>query len=205
MGKRKRKVTLAQPNRAIARLTTGPSFEMPEKAGPGSLLIIEDFAEKSSGTSRRVRNHGEHPLSLAFFRGQLETKYPDTVPDRDRITADERLAAGEDFRAHFERMHRSGRDSLDMSGGGGSDGTLWTQTQAMAIHWVKAIELRMHHRNVAIVRAFCGEGHSMVESLRKARMDFHPNGVTYRIREALDDLVGATTGRKGARPPQDLA
>jgi hypothetical protein len=203
MGKRKRKVTLAQTNKAIARLTTGPSFETPAKSGPGALLVIEDFAEKSSGTSRRVRNHGEHPLSLAFFRGHLETIYPASVPERERITANERLAAGEVFREHFERMHRSGRDSLDMSSGGGSDGTLWTQTQAMAIHWVKSTERRMHHRNATIVRAFCGEGYSMVDSLRKARIDFHPNGVKYRIREALDDLVSATTGRKGARTAID--
>lgn len=185
-----------------------PRYDGPAKAGPGAVLSVEQFFESGTAASKkRLRNHGEHPLTLAFHRGQLISKYSYDVPEAQRITANERLAAGEEYRRHYEQMRRSGRDSTDMAGGhgGGGAGTPWTETQAMAIHWVKSIERRMHHKDAAIIRNFCGEGYTMPESLRSARIDFHLNGVTYRIREALDELVAATTGRRGIQSAQDVA
>lgn len=178
-------------------------IELPPKVGPGQAFIIEMFAEKSVGERRRVVNTGEHPLLLAYYRGQLVSKYPATVPEADRITEDQRLEAGQEYRGKFEAMGRSGRDSTDfeVSGRGGSR-TPWAQTQADAIMWLKRIEEKMHPRDRIIVRKFCGEGWSMVGALRHASIIFHPNSAAYRVREALDDLVIAVAGRRFIPTPK---
>jgi hypothetical protein len=189
----------------VANLRDVP-FEAPQKLGPNQVLVVERFAEGTAGTKRRVKNIGEHPLTLAYARGQLESKYPDDVPKQERITADERYDAGEEYRKAFEQMNRSGKDSTDMTGSGGAgSGTPWTQVQARAALTIGKIESRMHHRDALVIRKFCGEGCSMVDALRAARIDVHPSSVSYRVREALDDLVAATTGRRFIPTPQDVA
>lgn len=167
-------------------------------------VYTEELVDATSGHAKRLRRQDEHPLTLAYHRGQLTSHYPPETPEVFQITADERLAAGEAYRTHYETLHRSGRDSTDMNVGGGCT-TPWTQSQADAGKEIKKIESRMHPRDAIVVRKFCGEGFSMVDALRAARIDFHPNGVTYRIREALDDLVAATTGRKFVPTPLDVA
>lgn len=206
MGKAKRKAKSNQADQNRPKMPPPPRYDGPAKIGPRMVLAEEEFAEPGTADSKkRLRNHGEHPLTLAFHRGQLETKYAADVRDQDRITAHERLAAGEEYRANYERMGRSGRDSTDMSGGsGGGSGMPWTQAQVTSILWVRTIENRMHHRDKAVIRHFCGEGFSMVQALRGARIDVHPSSVAYRIREALDELVAATTGRRGVNARKNV-
>lgn len=196
MGKARRKTRQVQPDSSV-KTPSPPRYDGPAKIGPRMVLAEEEFAEPGTAHSqKRLRNHGEHPLTLALHRGQLVSKYPAEIPEQERITAHERFAAGEEYRANYERMFRSGRDSTDMSTAGGGSGTPWSQAMADSIRWISKIEGKMHRRDMVVIRKFCGEGETMVEALRSARILFHPDAAAWRVREALDDLVTAITGRR---------
>lgn len=98
MGRSRRKTRPQQPDQTSSPAV--PRYETPPKVGPGQVLEEEQFAEETAGSKKRVRNHGEHPLSLAFHKGQLVSKYPANVPEKERITANERFAAGEAWFGH---------------------------------------------------------------------------------------------------------
>jgi hypothetical protein len=165
----------------MARKTKKPSpprtFEGPAKQGEGQVLALERFNEGTAGTAKRVRNVASHPLRLAYHRGQISEAH---------------FQAGETYRIMFEKMRRSGLDSsqaLDRSGGGGN-GAPFTQTQVDAINGIKKIEAAMGPRDRRIIRYFCGEGMSPVESVQRVT-SVHPSSVRYRIVEALEGLEDA--------------
>jgi hypothetical protein len=150
-------------------------FDGPQKAGAGQVLVIEQYNTGSSGTGRRYRNVGEHPLTLAWKRGSI---------------ADGLHDAGGAFRALYEQMGRSGLDStqaLCSSRSSGASPSPFTQTQVDAINQIKRIEERMYRQNYRIVRNFCGEGMSMRESVLSVT-SMHANGIRDRVVEALADL-----------------
>lgn len=148
----------------------------PQRVGPGQLFAVETIAEGSGhGQIRRHRNIGEHPLTLAFESG--------------KISADEHNA-GNTYRVLFEKMGRAGKDSTDFEVSGSPARTPFTQTQYEAIQAIQKIEAAMDRRNAAIVRKFCGEGTAARESVMRV-VACHPNGVTFRLREALENLGDA--------------
>lgn len=148
----------------------------PQRVGPNQLFAVETIASGSGhGQVRRHRNIGEHPLTLAF--------------ETDKISADEHNA-GNTYRVLFEKLGRTGKDSTDKDVTGAPAGTPWTQTQFEAIQAIKKIEAAMDKRNAAIVRKFCGEGVAAREAVMRV-VACHPNGVTFRLREALENLGDA--------------
>ncbi len=148
------------------------------KAGPGS-VFVEEFASAKTGGEKRLRNVGEHPLTLAHARGKI---------------SDEQFAAGEEVRRLYELRGASGRDSTAMNvGGGGGLSMPFTQTQVDAIRRLDRVRARLKTRDWIIVEKFCGEGWSMAESVRAATA-CHPSGVLLRLQEALDELVAARRG-----------
>lgn len=148
------------------------------KAGPGQVFVEEGTAIS------KFRNIGEHPLTLAFERGKLLGPGDDV----DKATA--RFESGDRFRTAFERMGRSGRDSTELVGvAGGRSGAPWSQSQRDAMRFLQRCREDMAPNNFAIVWKFCGEGWAMPDACRAAKVVVHPDGVAYRVREALDDLV----------------
>lgn len=149
----------------------------PQRVGPGQLFAVEIIASGSGhGQIRCHRNIGEHPLTLAFESG--------------KISADEHNA-GNTYRVLFAKMGRTGKDSTDISGAK-VDGapSLWAQHQVDAIRSIQKIEGAMDKRNAAIVRKFCGEGMAAREAVMRV-VACHPNGVLFRLREALESLADA--------------
>ena len=150
------------------------------KAGPGS-VFVEELVSANTGRERRTRNVGEHPLTLAHARGKI---------------TDDQFAAGEEVRRLYELRGLSGRDSTTISAGSSGAPLLpFTQSQVDAIRRLDRIRARLKERDWIIVEKFCGEGLSMVESVRAATV-CHPSGVLYRVQEALEELAAARRGRK---------
>lgn len=165
MGKRNRK---AKP--IVLR-----EFDGPSKEGMGQVLDIETFNAGTVGTGKRYRNVGADPLMLAWKRGAIDANLYD---------------AGEAFRKLYVAKGRSGLDStqaLDRSGGGGAS-TPFTDRQVHAIRQIEAIERGMYAQNYKIIRNFCGEGMSARESIESVLLDWHPNGIWDRMKEALRNL-----------------
>ena len=144
------------------------------KAGPGS-VFVEEFVSAKTGGEKRLRNIGEHPLTLAYARGKI---------------GDEQFAAGEEVRRLCELRGMSGRDSTMMTlGNGGSTPSMpFSQSQVDAIRRLDFFHTRLKTRDWIIVEKFCGEGWSMAESVRAATA-CHPSGVLLRLQEALEELV----------------
>jgi hypothetical protein len=159
------------------------------KAGPGSVFVEEPVAA-NTGRERRTRNIGEHPLSLAHARGKI---------------TDDQFAAGEEVRRLCELRGLSGHDSTTISAGGGGQPLLpFTQSQVDAIRRLDRLRTRMKPRDWIIVEKFCGEGWSMVDSVRAATV-CHPSGVVYRVQEALEELAAARRGRRERPLPEESA
>lgn len=176
------------------QLTEKKTRQYKPKAGPGQVFKRELVGMKS-GHAKRYRNIGATPLLLAYERGQLDCAEDRNVPCTDRITAEDRFSAGERFEETWQTVNRTGmRDSTDV-GIGGHSGLFWTEARQDASDRLHELAARMQSTNYRIVAAFCGVGHSMVSALRIAGVVVHPVGTAYRIREALDDLVRAMTGR----------
>jgi hypothetical protein len=147
--------------------------------GPDIVIEDENFANATAGTHTRSRNIGEHPVTLAYKRGQIDSEQHD---------------GAQRLRAFCEAMGRSGKDSTDLERvSSGGEGTPWTATQSAAALELGKIKDRMGgetNPNYVICRAFCGDGYGMADSVRKAAIPFHPNGVVARVCEALDALIG---------------
>lgn len=168
---RKRKTLDAAPHEARFK----------PKGGPGS-VFVEEFVSAKTGGEKRLRNIGEHPLTLAHARGKI---------------SDEQFAAGEEVRRLYELRGASGRDSTAMNvGGGGSLSMPFTQMQVDAIRRLDHYRARLKMRDWIIVEKFCGEGWSMAEAIRAATA-CHPSGVLLRLQEALDELVAARREPRG--------
>jgi len=156
--------------------------------GPGVDPVIEDFAEYSVGRSLRWVNSGEHPLTLAYHQG--------------RITF-EQFCAGEHLRTLCERLNSSGRDSTDLERvRGGGQQTPWSRAQAESAQEIGRIKQRLSRADYTICRKFCGEGYTMVEAVRAARIRFDKNRVTARVCDALDALAGKPKKRSAGRKKQ---
>jgi len=171
MARRKRK-----PNLKLVPKAPEPILHRPPQGE-----YEEELIGGGHGHAKRLRRIDEHPLTLAYARGKLGKVNSQQAVDR--------YTAGDIFRSHYERRGRSGRDSTELSVGGGSGRTPWTQVQANAIHAVAGIERDMYRPNFVIVEKFCGEGWSMSASVAAASVVCHPDGVVARVCEALDDLV----------------
>jgi hypothetical protein len=150
------------------------------KAGPGD-VYVEEFVSAKTGRELRLRNIGEHPLTLAHARGRI---------------SDEQFAAGEELRALYELRALSGVDSTCMGPGtrGGRADTCFAQSQVDAMRRLAQLRDRLKRRDWIILEKFCGEGWSMAEAVRAATV-CHRSGILQRVQEALDELIDARTGR----------
>jgi len=179
--RRKRKVSLRRAEPAAGAATSGAEERFRPKPGPGSVFV----EEPAKGRERRVRNIGEHPLTLAHARGKI---------------SDEQLAAGEEVRLLCELRGLSGKDSTTlMSGGAPGPRAPFTQSQLDAIKRLDQIRTRLGERDWIIVEKFCGEGWSMADSVRAATI-CHPSSVLFRVQEAMEELVAARKGRRALHP-----
>jgi len=170
------------------------------KPGPGQVFRRE-LIDAQSGHAKRYRNIAITPLTLAFETGKLTTDAErrwqrDPVKHRvPGIIAVDRRDCGEKFsRWYAVRMGGGTRDSSQPLINGGVQAT-FTERQEHAGRQLQFVRGKMGRQNFLIVEAFCGNGCSMIESLRVAGVEAHPVGTAYRIREALDDLVAVMTGR----------
>ena len=158
----------------------------------GPAKITEHHAQDyllsaGAGASHAWRNHGQHPLMLALFRGKIDQAEYD---------------AGNLYRRYFEKVGRSGKDSTDLAVVGGGTGLPFTKSQVDAIHAVQAIERRIQQPYEVIVRKFCGEGYSASEAVRAAR--FHnPKNVWEKMRLALNKLATAVAAAGVSREAFD--
>lgn len=149
------------------------------KAGPGDIYVRE-LVSARTGREERLRNIGEHPLTLAHARGRI---------------SDRQFAAGEELRRLCAQALAGGRDSTDMTPGSGGGGhTALSEVQVGAVLRLEKLRSRLKTRDWIIAVKFCGEGWSMAESVRAATL-CHPSGVLFRVQEALDELVAALGGR----------
>lgn len=158
--------------------------------GIGIVPKAEEIAEGSAGTAVRYRNIGEHPLTLAFERGQIDKA---------------QFEAGDGLRTVCETLRRSGKDSTDLERVRSSATPVpFTDAQVDAAHAKGNIRARLggaRSANWIICEAICGDGWSMRDAIRKANIPCHPNGVVSRVQEALDALAGRkTTKRAWSRP-----
>jgi hypothetical protein len=169
--KRKRKESKMAGDTNVIERADGPA-----KAGPGQMFVIEPIASGSGhGQVKRARNSNEHPLTRAF--------------DLGKITAEE-YSAGEIYRDKYEKRDRSGKDSTDLSIPSGRSGTPWTQEQAEAALWLKAVEGRLSEVDCKIIRMVCGQKFKPNEALEAILIDiFDSKRVFSRFREALRSLI----------------
>jgi hypothetical protein len=163
--------------------------------GPGQVFVSE-LIGADSGHARHYRNVGASPLMLAYHRGALAgPEEGKSAPLPGQITAQERFDHGQKFENWHETLHASpSRDSTIQSISGGAPRTL-TEEQEYAGRQIAWLRGKMTAKNFLIIVAFCGQGYSMLDSLRQAGVEAHPAGTAYRVREALDELVCVLTGR----------
>jgi hypothetical protein len=166
-----------------AKGADAPGISRP-KAGPGD-VYVEELVSAKTGRELRLRNIGEHPLTLAHARGRI---------------SDEQFAAGEELRALYELRAFSGVDSTCMAPGkgGGRADIGFSQSQVDAMRRLAQLRDRLKRRDWIILEKFCGEGWSMAEAVRAATI-CHRSGILQRVHEALDELVEARTARPERR------
>jgi hypothetical protein len=111
-------------------------------------------------------------------------------------SASDRYVAASRFRAAFETLLRSGRDSSEMIGGGCGGGLSdgFSDSQEYAGRTIARIKTALKAKDYSIIQRLCGEGWSMAEAVKQA-VPTHPNAVTARVCEALDELVDAMSAR----------
>jgi len=145
-----------------------------------------------AGAKRAWCNDAEHPLTLAYVKGQL-------IRGNEIYTAKQRYDAGEDYRQLFESMHRSGRDSTDLDLVSGGSGLSISQFMVDAVRKIACIESRLKAQDRAIIRHVCGEGWWPSEAVRTACGYHYDKAVIPRFCEALDNLVDAIARTRRAR------
>lgn len=149
------------------------------RAGKVGSIVLTRPKDRGQAAEKPAHRQDDHPLAIAFARGKID---------------EVQFAAGKMLRDLCETLARSGRDStqLDSVRGGGSPQP-WTDTQARAARDIGEICERLGGpiaANYVICRAFCGDGWSMVDAIRRANIPCHPNGILPRVQEALDALAG---------------
>lgn len=154
---------------------------------PRQGIYVQELVDAASGHAKRLRRIDDHPLTLAYERGRLA--WPGAY------SASDRFAAANRFREAFETLLRSGRDSSQMIGGGsGGPGGGFCDAQEYAGRTLARTKTALKPKDYIIVQRLCGEGWSMAEAVKQA-VPTHPNAVTARVCEALDELVDAMRGR----------
>jgi hypothetical protein len=187
--RRNQKSRKAQKAAVVPDAQTGEKKrQFKPKAGPNQIFRSE-LVGAQSGHAQRYKNVGASPMLLAYERGQLSGP----TDFETKINSEDRKNAAEEFERLWFIIHRSGSDSTVQSTGGGN-GLFWTESKQNASDKLAKIKLKMPPRDYVIVQRFCGEGETMAQALRGI-VDVHPSSVTFRIREALDSLVAAVTGR----------
>ena len=146
-----------------------------------------------AGAKKAWRNDAEHPLSLAYAKGQL-------IRGNERHSSQQRFEAGDEYRLLFETMHRSGRDSTDINLVSGGTALSLTQAMADAIKRIIAIDSHLKKQDRAIVRRVCGEGWWPSEAVREACGEHYDKATVPRFCEALDNLIEAIEAARRRRP-----
>lgn len=175
----------------MARRKRRPNLKLVPKA-PDPILhrppqgeYEEELIGGGHGHAKRLRRIDEHPLTKAYFRGQLGP--PKSAAATDRFTA------GEMLRRLCGQVGRSMRDSTDFTPGGGSTGLPWTISQENAIRKIQAIESRMSPHDYIIARKLCGEGCEPIEAIRAANIVCGERDTIARLCAAMDNLVYAVS------------
>ena len=145
-----------------------------------------------AGAKLAWRNDAEHPLTLAYAKGQL-------IRGNEIYTAKQRFEAGEEYRQTFEAMHRSGRDSTDLNIVCGGSGLSISQILLDAVKKIASIEAHLKTQDRAIIRHVCGEGWWPSEAVRAACGNHYDKAVVPRFCEALDSLVDAMARARNTR------
>jgi hypothetical protein len=139
----------------------------------------------AAGARKAWRNDAEHPLTLAFVKGQL-------IRGNEKHSAMQRYEAGDAYRAACEASVRKTRDSTDMNivSGGKREGMNERMLDAFA--WLRGVDSGLSEEDRRIVRLVCGEGWFPSEAVRAAfGHDHYKFAVVPRFNEALDHLVEA--------------
>ena len=153
--------------------------------------ILRAFHVKRSvgalaGARSAWKNIAEHPLTLAFEKGQLGRGDP-------RYTPEMRLEAGNRYRELCEKLVVTGVDStnLDRIIGGRSQVSV-SQSRIDSIRTLAAIDKHLNKRDRKIIRHVCGDGWWPSEAVREACGHGHyDRGSVPRFVEALDALIEA--------------
>lgn len=162
-----------------------PRPAMPEPEGPAvvtSTHVRDRLISTVAGAPKAWRNMGEHPLSIAWFKGLID---------------DDEFAAGECYRAFWEKMQRPGKDSTQFVVVSG-DATPLTDNQIDAMRIVEGMETNLRaqgsngSRYAVLVRKLCGERHTPAEACRAAGFK-NPRDVKPTIKLALSKLSVAIT------------
>ena len=139
-----------------------------------------------AGARSGWKNIAEHPLTLAFEKGQLGRGDP-------RYTPEMRLEAGNKYRELCEQLATSGRDSTNVERiyGARSDDAV-SEFRIDAIRKLATIDKHLKERDRKIVRHVCGDGWWPSEAVRDACGHGHyDKAVIPRFVEALDALLDA--------------
>ena len=139
----------------------------------------------AAGAKKAWRNDAEHPLTLAYAKGQL-------IRGNEKHSAMQRYEAGDAYRAAYEASQHKTRDSTDMNVVSGGKGAGVTERMIDAFAWLRIVESRLTHEDRRIVRMVCGEGCFPSEAVRAAfGHDHYKFAVIPRFNEALDHLIEA--------------
>ena len=171
MPRRKRK-----PNLKLVPKAPDPILHRPPQGE-----YEEELIGGGHGHAKRLRRKDTDQIMAAFNRG----KFGDP---KTRLAVDRMSAANVYMRYHYLGS-KSTRDSLDDTPRGGTLGLPWTVNQATAWLLLGKIKAQMYAPNFIIVDKFCGEGFSLVESVRAANITVHEDCIASRVCEALDELV----------------
>ena len=138
-----------------------------------------------AGAKRAWRNDAEHPLTLAYAKGQL-------MRGNEKHSAMQRYQAGDAYRAAYEASQRKTRDSTDMNVVSGGKGEGVTERMIDASAWLNAVDSQLTDEDRRVVRMVCGEACFPSEAVRAAfGHDHYKYAVVPRFNEALDHLIEA--------------
>jgi hypothetical protein len=163
MSKRQTKAT-PYPVEAPSKITATHSRDQTLRNDQGQIIQQKGW-----------KNHGEHPLSLALARDQIDNA---------------EYSAGNLYRVIFSKISRGTRDSTDFSMISGGGGAPFTQSQVDAIRSIEKIERHLPFPWNILVRKFCGEGYEAREAARAASFN-NPRDVWPKTRIALNKLYAA--------------